>query len=203
MGIAALFIAAILLFLLCEFHESFDPTKARISVDYGPRLVGVAVSDCLNHVRPLITLTNNGKLVELSNQITDLARAQGAKEFIVGLPVDSNGKVSYKVKNFNGQLCLNFSRVLCAVVNEKYPQGRVLLVDERYTTKAAKIKMKTENIKASLDAVAAACLLERYIDDEGEGSIDAIPYEFPVPTNLAYFDYNLVKKYIREQYYED
>ncbi len=189
--------------LLMTLIQSFDLKKARISIDYGPRLVGVAVSDCLHHVRPLITLANNGKLVELSTQITDLARAQGAKEFILGLPVDSNGKVTYKVRNFNGQLCLNFSRVLCAVVNEQYPQGKVLLVDERYTTKAAKIKMKNENIKASLDAVAAACLLERYIDDEGEGSIDAIPCEFPVPNDLANFDYNVVKKYIREQYYDD
>jgi len=199
----ALLIASILLLMLCGRHQSFDLNKARISIDYGPRLVGVAVSDCLHHVRPLITLVNNGKLVDLSNQITDIARAQGAKEFILGLPVDSNGKVTYKVKNFNGQLCLNFSRVLCAIVGEKYPQGKVLLVDERYTTKAAKIKMKTENTKSSLDAVAAACLLERYIDDEGEGSIDAIPCEFPVPADMAHFDYNVVKKYIREQYYGD
>lgn len=202
MVVAMLLIAAWIVLLMPTFNQSFELNKARISIDYGPRLVGIAVSDCLHHVRPLITLTNNGKLVELSNQITDLARSQGAKEFILGLPVDSNGRVSYKVKNFNGQLCLNFSRVLCAMVNEKYPQGKVLLVDERYTTKAAKIKMKNENIKASLDAVAASCLLERYIDDEGEGSIDAIPCAFPVPSDLAHFDYNLVKKYIREQYYD-
>lgn len=55
-------------------------------------------------------------------------------------------------------------------------------------------------ITASLDSMSAACLLERYIEDEGEGSIEAIPCAYPPPPQLAKFDYNTVKRHIRSLY---
>lgn len=51
-----------------------------------------------------------------------------------------------------------------------------------------------------LDAMAAACILERYVEDEGEGSICGEACEYPPPRDLAFFDYNKVKEHIREQY---
>jgi len=125
----------------------FDPTRTRVAVDYGPRLVGVAVSDSLGNVRPLSTLANDGDLVSLSNQILTVAVAHGAHEVLVGLPVDSNGIVHHRVKNFNGKLCLNFAQVLSATTTATLPNAQVLLVDERYTTKEAKVRMKSDKIK--------------------------------------------------------
>ena len=58
--------------------------------------------------------------------------------------------------------------------------------------------MKEEKIRASLDAVAAACLLQRYLEDEGRGALDAIKYDYPLPDKLAYFDYEEVREYVRD-----
>ena len=54
---------------------------------------------------------------------------------------------------------------------------------------------------ASLDSMSAACILERYIEDLGEGSIEAQPCVYPPPEELANFDYNVVKKHIQKLYY--
>ena len=118
-------------------------------VDYGPRLVGVASSDPFGNTVPICTLPNNGDVVYLCSQILDVARTRGALEVIVGLPLDSNGKMSYNVKNFNGQLCLNFSMVLAATTTVALPRASVFLFDERYTTREAKARIKTEKIKGT------------------------------------------------------
>jgi RNase H-fold protein (predicted Holliday junction resolvase) len=96
---------------------------------------------------PICTLPNNGDTVYLCSQILDVARTRGALEVIVGLPLDSNGKMSYSVKNFNGQLCLNFSMVLAATTTVALPRASVWLFDERYTTREAKARIKSEKIK--------------------------------------------------------
>lgn len=54
---------------------------------------------------------------------------------------------------------------------------------------------------ASLDSMSAACILERYLEDLGEGSIEAEPCAYPPPAELANFDYNVVKRHIRKLYY--
>jgi hypothetical protein len=50
--------------------------------------------------------------------------------------------------------------------------------------------------------MSAACLLERFLEDQGDGSISAKPCAYPPPDELAVFDYELVKQHIREQYYD-
>ena len=70
---------------------------------------------------------------------------------IVGLPLDSNGKMSHKVKNFNGQLCLNFSMVLAATATIALPRASVHLFDERYTTREAKARIKSGKIKGTVE----------------------------------------------------
>lgn len=188
---------ALWLWLLCAVG-GFESGRPRISLDYGPRLVGLASSDIFGSVNPLCTLNNDGDLVQLSQDVLTYARREGAIEALVGLPTDSNGKMSYDVRNFNGNLCLDFATVLASVAREEMPRLKVLLVDERYTTREAKARMKDEKIRASLDAVAAACLLQRYLEDEGEGALEARNVAYPLPDELAFFDYNNVREYIRD-----
>jgi len=76
--------------------------------------------------KPLCTLPNLGNLTTLSREILNIAKKKNAKELLLGIPVDSNGLVDYNVKNFNGILCLNFSRVLSAVASVESPQCKVL-----------------------------------------------------------------------------
>ena len=52
------------------------------------------------------------------------------------------------MKNFNGRLCLNFSSVLSSVA--RYERA-TLLFDERYTSKEARARIKTERMKGIIN----------------------------------------------------
>jgi putative Holliday junction resolvase len=136
-------------FALFGYSSAFESMKSRLAIDYGPRLVGIAASDPFGLVKPYCTLPNNGDLVDLSTQILDIARLKGASDIIIGIPLDSNGKLSYNVRNFNGQLCLAFSQVISSMAGALLPKAQVLIFDERYTTREAKFRMKTERIKGT------------------------------------------------------
>jgi RNase H-fold protein (predicted Holliday junction resolvase) len=138
---------AVLATYVCDALE-FKPRVGRLSVDYGPRKIGIAHANYLGVVQPYGVIANKGKLSEIAKRVVDLARQFSAAEIIVGIPVDSDGVVGHSVRNFNGRLCLNFSSVLSAVSSHSYP-GKLatILFDERYTTKEAVLRLKTENIK--------------------------------------------------------
>ena len=56
---------------------------------------------------------------------------------------------------------------------------------------------------ASVDTMSAACLLKRYLEDRGAGALDASFCPFPPPPDVAMFDYNTVKSYVRSLYYSE
>jgi len=182
----------------------FEKGRARVGIDYGPRIIGLAHSDLFGLVHPYGTIRNNGNLTYISYEILNFAYTNGASELIVGIPLDFDGIMSYAVKNFNGRLCLNFSTVLSSIATkERGEKLKTLLFDERYTTQEAKTRIKAFKTKASIDAMSATCLLERYIEDSGSGSILAKPCIFPPPLEIASFDYNTVKEHIRSLHWSE
>jgi hypothetical protein len=48
--------------------------------------------------------------------------------------------------------------------------------------------------------MSAACLLERYLEDNGEGAVEATPCAYPVPVELDAFKYDTVRMYVRSLY---
>ena len=48
--------------------------------------------------------------------------------------------------------------------------------------------------------MSAACLLERYVEDCGEGSLPALACYYPIPSELDDFDYNSVRLHVRSLY---
>jgi hypothetical protein len=61
----------------------------------------------------------------------------------------------------------------------------------------AKLRLKQDRVTSSLDAMAAACLIERYIEDQGEYSILAEPCEYPPPKDLSMLDYSKVAAHVK------
>lgn len=175
----------------------FIANSPKLGIDYGPRLIGIGISNKLGIVSPLLALPNHRNLTRISEEIAELVLSKQITDVILGIPLDSNGRLHYKVKNFNGRLCLDFSRVLSSVINQNCPKAKVYLVDERFSTREAKFRLSQDRIKASVDAMSAACLIERFIEDEGEYSIPAEPCDYPPPTELATLDYSKVSEHIR------
>ena len=93
--------------------------------------------------------------------ITDIISQQQVKQVIVGLPRSmdgSLGKQAEKVKTFTRKLCI-------------YTEVPVEFRDERLTTVSAKRLMRAANTKkakrkARYDAMAAALILQGYLDEK-------------------------------------
>lgn len=183
----------------------------RIAIDYGPRVIGIALSSAspslinnnyynnIYDIRALRDIKNNGNLIDISNQILDIALNNQVQEILVGVPLDSDGIISHQVRNLNGRLCLNFSSVLSTIAYEEYSKKfKINIIDERYSTREAKLRIKYDNVRGSIDGVSAACLLERHMEDEGVGVLQAKKCLYPIPPDLKNFDYEVVKSHIRE-----
>jgi hypothetical protein len=80
---------------------------------------------------------------------------------------------------------------------------RVLEVAKQTVAEAVDGADGVAKVRASLDAMSAACLLERYLEDSGVGAMPTVPCSYPPPPELAFFDYDVVRAHIREQYYSD
>ena len=44
--------------------------------------------------------------------------------------------------------------------------------------------------------MSAVCLLERYLEDQGDGSLPAQACSYPPPRELSYFNYNIGEKIV-------
>ncbi len=177
--------------------ERFQDRRIRVSVDFAPRFIGLAYSDLLGKVHPHCTFKNQLNQISVAQHILDFATQKSAIEVVLGLPLDKDGRVGYSVSNFNGRLCLNFSRVLSSLSKHQYgDKVKIRLFDERYSTREAFLK-REEGLHGSKDSIAAACILERYLEDRGQGSLTAIPCGYPIPSDLSIFDYQKVKDYVR------
>lgn len=126
---------------------SFNIRRPRLAIDYGPRIIGVATSNIFGRVEPHGTMKNSGNLLQISADILDLATSWTASEVVVGIPVDADGELHCDVENFNGQLCLNFSKVLSSIcLHEHKGAIKTVLFDERFTTKEATLRLKHSSV---------------------------------------------------------
>ncbi|AFN75129.1 Holliday junction resolvase-like protein [Melioribacter roseus P3M-2] len=129
-----------------------------MSLDYGEKRVGVAVTDPLNiFAYPVTTLDNDSNLIA---NILKLIDEYNVIKIIIGNPLKENGeesKVSLIVKDFSRKL-----RNACGIEIE--------LVDERYTSHMAQRRIiesvptkKKRKDKGLIDKNAAAIMLEDYL----------------------------------------
>ncbi|MGK9476632.1 Holliday junction resolvase RuvX [Melioribacter sp. OK-6-Me] len=134
-------------------------TESRIlSLDYGEKRVGVAVTDPLNiFAYPVTTLDNDANLI---TNILKLIDEYNVTKIIIGNPLKESGeesKVSLIVKDFSQKL-----QNACGIEIE--------FVDERYTSHIAQRRIiesvptkKKRRDKGLIDKNAAAILLEDYL----------------------------------------
>jgi putative Holliday junction resolvase len=129
-----------------------------MSIDYGEKRLGIAVTDPLNiFAYPLTTLDNDARLTA---NILKLIAEYNVTKIIIGNPLKENGeesKVSPVVKEFSRKL-------------QSATGIDIELVDERYTSHIAQRRIiesvptkKKRRDKGLIDKNAAAILLEDYL----------------------------------------
>ena len=149
---------------LIENSESLEVDITRsLGLDIGDKRIGVALSDPEGILASPFTIINCRDEESDIEAITNIVNQQEVKQIVVGLPRSmdgSLGKQAEKVKSFAQKL-------------SDHTEVPVEFRDERLTTVSAKrlmqvAKTKKTKRKARDDAIAAALILQGYLDEGHE-----------------------------------
>ena len=130
-----------------------------LSIDYGQKRVGIAVTDPLKMIANGLTTVSSG---EIFNFLTEYTAKETVELFIVGLPKKMNNEASDSMR-----LIEPFVRGL----KNKFPSIPVQMVDERFTSALAHqalleggAKKKTRQNKELIDEISATIILQSYLE---------------------------------------
>jgi putative Holliday junction resolvase len=153
------------------------PQGKLIALDVGLARIGVAVCDGLQlTVRPLAVIQRRSRNEDFA-QLAQLARQQEAQAVICGLPLNMDGSEGRQAQTVR-KWAMRLAQGLRALLGRPLP---VIFWDERLTTYAAQEIMAEGNVRGGEDAIAAAVILQSYLDagQSGEqldyGRIDLPP----------------------------
>jgi putative holliday junction resolvase len=139
-----------------------------LAVDWGERRIGLALSDETQTLaQPLATLTRRtGKRFPMA-QLVDLVNRHRVTGIIVGLPLDETGA--------EGDAA-HAAKALADDIKRRVGDVEVTMWDERMTTARVLAAVRemggsTRGRKADLDAMAAALLLQHYLDSKRGSAI--------------------------------
>jgi putative holliday junction resolvase len=145
-----------------SFHHSRIPPAGRIlAVDWGSKRIGLALSDETQTLaQPLPTLTRRaGKRFPMAQLLDQITQHQ-VVGIIVGLPLDESGA--------EGDAA-HAARALADDIKKRVGELEVSMWDERMTTARVLAAVRemggsTRGRKEDVDAMAAALLLQHYLD---------------------------------------
>lgn len=133
-----------------------------LSVDYGVRRTGLAVTDPLKIIAGGLTTVETPQLMKY---LKEYAAKEAVERFVVGLPKQTNGRDSD-----------NLPRVLAFVeqLKKNFPDVPVDMWDERYTSVLAHQTMlqsgigkKARQNKALVDEISATIILQGWMEGRG------------------------------------
>lgn len=130
-----------------------------IGIDYGRRRTGLAASDPLGIFASALDTVDSTKLIDY---LKNYAEKERIVHFVVGYPVNLNGRPAEAQADVDAFL---------KVLGKAFPGVPVTLEDERFTSVLAHramidggMKYKDRRNKESVDKIAAAIILQGYLD---------------------------------------
>jgi len=130
-----------------------------LSIDYGRKRVGLAVTDPGQIIANRLTTVATHTIWEFLKTYFEKEKVE---TIVVGYPRQMNNEASEAVRYINPFL-KKFQKV--------YPEIKVELIDERFTSKLAfqtmidgGLKKKQRQDKAMVDAVSATIILQNYLE---------------------------------------
>lgn len=133
--------------------------KRILSLDFGEKRIGVAVSDPLNIIAQSVgTIERKGTKNDLQ-KVGELVREYEAGKLIVGLPLNMDG-----TEGKSANRAMDFVKEL-----KKAIKVEVEMLDERLTTAQGErifleADMSRKKRKENLDKIAAQLILQNYLD---------------------------------------
>jgi putative Holliday junction resolvase len=128
-----------------------------LSIDYGEKRIGLAISDELHLLaHPLKTIKNDKIVFE---QILEIVKEYNVEKIIIGYPTwEKPTDIVKKIENFVKEL-------------KQFVKLDIEFVNEMYSTKIACEKLislgkKYKKYKQKIDSYAATIILQDYLDSE-------------------------------------
>ena len=130
-----------------------------LSLDYGNKRIGVALSDLLKIIAKPYKTINNESNNQVLDEIEEIINEKEVNKIVVGLPLTMKGEYSQQTL-----ITLKFVNFL-----KENTSIDVLTYDERLTSYQAKKSLiqqgiKTGHNKGAVDQTAAALFLQGYLD---------------------------------------
>ena len=130
-----------------------------LSIDYGKKRTGIAVSDPLQIIANGLTTVETSKLFEF---LEDYLKKEEVESIIVGLPKQMNGQPSENMKR---------TEPFVNRLKKLYPKINIEYFDERFTSKLAHqamidggLKKQDRRNKELVDEISATIILQGYME---------------------------------------
>ena len=130
-----------------------------LGIDYGTKRIGVAISDPLRIIAKGIAVISNTPAA--ISELEKLVREYKPEKIIIGMPLNLKGEKGLKAEEVE-----IFIKLI-----ENEIQIEVVRFDERFTSKIAQqtqrdmnVKKKARQVKGTIDSMAAALILQGYLD---------------------------------------
>lgn len=131
-----------------------------MSVDYGDRRTGIALSDIRGILASPLTVIKESYQPKLAKEIVSLAVDNDVKTVVIGLPRNMDGSCGYRCDE-----CKSLGEAISNINAEL----NICFEDERLTTVMAHNVLSENNVrgkkrKDTVDAVSAVMILQSYLD---------------------------------------
>lgn len=134
-----------------------------LAIDYGKKRVGIAVSDPLQIIaQPLVTIENKDIFEFLKNYIP----SNNVVEIIIGYP--------FQISDKENIFLTDIDRFINKI-QKTFPNLKIIKWDEHYTSILAQkalvdggFKKKDRQNKQNIDKIAAAIILQEYLNNKNK-----------------------------------
>ena len=132
-----------------------------ISIDYGSKRTGLAVTDKLKLIAGGLTTVPTNELLSF---LEDYTKKEIVELIIIGLPKQMNNQPSESMK---------YIKSFVSLLQKKFPNIPMEYVDERFTSVLAHqamleggLKKKSRQNKALVDEISAVIILQSYLESK-------------------------------------
>ena len=135
-----------------------------MSIDYGDKRVGIALSDPMHTISYPFTVINRIDEKHLIAEILKIIDEKQIEKIIIGLPISMSGKPSTQTKKV-----ISFKDTLYKEFIDREINIEIDTIDERLSSVSAKNIMiqqgiKTGHNKGKIDELSASIILQEYLD---------------------------------------
>lgn len=134
-----------------------------LGIDYGTRRIGIAISDPLNIIaRTLITVMNTQRAIQ---EIKSIVEEYAIGSIVVGMPLNLKGEKGAKAQEVEEFISRMEKEISCPIIrwDERFTSKRV-----QQTFHELKVKKKQRERREKVDEMAAAFILQSYLDRRKE-----------------------------------